>query len=202
MPHVVTPAGRQRKLGRQVQLGGEFLSQHTPSSARITACGVNQPPRRAPHSHAPPRPGSGGHSPLHKAHTHRQAHRPPSRTPRALLLPGTLGILLPPAGSTNLDAMDPLWTLGLWLLPLLLMGTAAQDPLGIAPARTPSALWLPPGPAAVARVPPTGSLPYFAQVPAAPVCTFSPRRGPLRRGNLSSPGKWLIFPLPDSLSLP
>lgn len=80
MPRLVIPAHARESCGDRFHSGGEFLSQRTLSSARIPARGRESAPRRAPHRHAPPRPGSGGHSPLLKAHTHRPAHRPRSGT--------------------------------------------------------------------------------------------------------------------------
>lgn len=206
-------------MGTQVQRGGEFLSPaHTfqcQDSAGSQPPGVNQPPRQAPHRHAPPRPGR------QCARSTKSGHPPPAPRPghfeARLCAPFCRRILETPrlAGRWNLDTMDPTCALGLLLLPLLITGTAlgnaVQDLPGIAPRRNPhprfSPGFLPLR--QLGRPAPAVSLPTFRRRPpppvgrgsCAPVCTFSLSGGPsalkqrgqnsLGKPNPPSPGMWL-----------
>lgn len=133
----------RRKFGRQVQPGGEFLS---PAHFPTQGCGSqpvgHESASRAPHRHAPPRPGSGGHSPYIKQAPTTSAPRLPGGWTPCTLFPPAHSRNASPPGPLKPDSMDSTRPLGLLLLPLLLMGTAlgngAQEEPGIGGSGTPS----------------------------------------------------------------
>lgn len=140
-PPPPTP-GRGRKLGEQAERGGEFLS-----SARTAQCRDSRGSQPAGHESAAP-PGSAPTRPAPSGV--ERTLSPPTKSGRRRRHPGQAAWRLNsehpsprrripgtprPAGCWNLDTMDLTCTLGLWLLPSLLVGTAlgdaAQDPPGI-----------------------------------------------------------------------
>lgn len=79
---------------------------------------------RAPRRHAPPRPGSGGHSPYIKQAPITSAPKLPGGWTPCTLFPPAHSRNALPRGPLKLDSMDSTEPLGVLLLPLLLMGTA------------------------------------------------------------------------------
>lgn len=79
---------------------------------------------RAPRRHAPPRPGSGGHSPYIKQAPITSAPKLPGGWTPCTLFPPAHSRNALPRGPLKLDSMDSTGPLGVLLLPLLLMGTA------------------------------------------------------------------------------